>query len=154
MPDDYGVGETSGLLRDIGRAVGMSYSCGGSGAKTENTASALVGTFGFNAGLSFRDYNTSTTMAEHSAGRPVIHDGYTGRSCFLFWCWASGDGHAWVSDGYNSSTSTCGGGYTYLHMNWGWSGAYNGWFAPGNFNPGGSENFRYYDHIIVGIRPG
>jgi len=79
-------------------------------------------------------YDLNTVKNEHLAGRPVLHDGFTDQSCFLFWCWANGEGHAWVSDGYEHFT-TCSGSLDFLHMNWGWNGAYNGYYQ--NFNVDG-----------------
>ena len=47
MPDDRGTNETARLMRDIGQAVGMNYSCGLSGADSEDAASAFRNTFGY-----------------------------------------------------------------------------------------------------------
>ena len=72
-------------------------------------------------------YSDSAWIAlmEHETdmGRPVLYEGND----------ASQGGHAWVCDGYNTNDQ--------LHMNWGWSGYSDGYFAitnlttPGNFNP-------------------
>jgi hypothetical protein len=67
-------------------------------------------------------------------GQPVQ---YSGNST------ASG-GHTWVCDGYQ--------GTDYFHMNWGWSGAYNGYFTLTSLNPGG-ENFNSNQQACVHIKP-
>ena len=53
-------------------------------------------------------------------------------------------GHAFVCDGYN--------GANYYHYNWGWGGAYDGWFYSDNLTPGGSQ-FSYAQEIIKDIYP-
>ncbi|MDB5283809.1 MAG: Peptidase family protein [Bacteroidota bacterium] len=53
-------------------------------------------------------------------------------------------GHTWVCDGYDNNNL--------LHMNWGWGGASNGYFAPGNLNAGG-YNFSQNDAALIGIQP-
>ncbi|MCD6012933.1 MAG: Peptidase family protein [Flavipsychrobacter sp.] len=79
--------------------------------------------------------------AELNAGRPVI---YTGRS-------TAAGGHAWVCDGFNSSD--------YMHFNFGWGGASDGYYSINNINPpslgigGGGGNFNNMQTIIMGIQP-
>lgn len=60
-----------------------------------------------------------------------------------------GAGHAWVGDGY-SRGKVCPSGdyYTSIHMNWGWNGTYNGYYAFNNFNPGDSEYNRNSEVVI------
>jgi len=53
-------------------------------------------------------------------------------------------GHAFVCDGYN--------GANYYHYNWGWGGAYDGWFYSDNLTPAGSQ-FSYAQEIIKDIYP-
>jgi hypothetical protein len=57
-----------------------------------------------------------TALIEHEMdmGRPVLYEGND----------ATQGGHAWVCDGYDANNK--------LHMNWGWSGADNGYFAVNN----------------------
>ncbi len=90
------------------------------------------------------DYDDSAwhamLRAELDAGRPVY---YTGRG---------GGGHAFVCDGYNSAGL--------FHMNWGWGGYCDGYYAIGALNPssggtGGSTSSTYNldNRVIVGIEP-
>ena len=69
--------------------------------------------------------------------------------------------HIWVCDGYdiheyseyNCDTHSCEGfAYGWYHMNWGWDSYYDGWYALGNFNPGGSNNFGNSMKLISGFR--
>lgn len=39
-----------------------------------------------------------------------------------------------------------------IHMNWGWGGQYDGYYAFNNFNPG-SNTFNYKTAMITNIRP-
>ncbi|HWB63078.1 MAG TPA: C10 family peptidase [Chitinophagales bacterium] len=55
-----------------------------------------------------------------------------------------GGGHTWVCDGYNSSNQ--------LHMNWGWSGSDNGYFAVTNLNAS-PYNFTDNEAALIGIEP-
>ena len=52
-------------------------------------------------------------------GWPIIYRGYQEND---------GPGHAWNIDGYNDD---------YFHLNWGWSGSYNGNYLINNLSPGG-----------------
>ncbi len=56
----------------------------------------------------------------------------------------SGGGHSWVCDGYMATN--------YYHMNWGWSGSYNGYFYLNNLNPGG-YTFNSNQEAVVHIAP-
>lgn len=56
----------------------------------------------------------------------------------------SGSIHFWVCDGYGLAPDL-------YHMNWGWGGLYNGWYALNNLNPG-SLTFSNTG-AVVGIKP-
>jgi len=87
---------------------------------------------------------TGLLMNELDAGRPILYSGD-----------GSGGGHAWVCDGYSSSSM--------FHMNWGWSGnGPDGYYAVGtvdDLNPpslgagGGAGAFNSNQGIIIGIQP-
>ena len=53
-------------------------------------------------------------------------------------------GHTWVCDGYDNTDL--------LHMNWGWGGSYDGYYAPSNLNAGGYD-FSEDDGALIGIEP-
>ena len=54
-------------------------------------------------------------------------------------------GHAWVCDGYDANNM--------LHMNWGWSGSDNGYFAINNLTTTGNFNPILEDAALIGIMP-
>ena len=66
--------------------------------------------------------------------RPVLHTG-SGTS----------GGHCFVVDGYIPGSR--------LHINWGWGGYYNGYYAFDNLAPNSSETFNSNMTLIVGITP-
>ena len=78
-----------------------------------------------------------TALIEHemNVGRPVIYEGDD----------ASQGGHAWVCDGYDANNN--------LHMNWGWSGFDNGYFAINNLTTSGNFNPVQDDDALIGIMP-
>lgn len=65
-----------------------------------------------------------------------------------------------VTDGY-IITFTCTDPYnnqdsyymSYLHMNWGWGGAYNGFYLVSVWNPDGGGNFNTDRKMIYNITP-
>ena len=152
MPNNSGSPETSRLMRDIGKAVKMSYGCDWSEAYTSDARNALVNKYGYSGSASYVTYNTSILVTQLNAGWPVILRGEgTG-------------GHAWVCDGYRRNIATWIHNpdtyyeyetYTisplYLWMNWGF-GPYgsNGWFLYNDFTPG-SDNFNTDRKMIVNI---
>ena len=72
--------------------------------------------------------------AEINAGRVIQYEGDD----------PTAGGHTWVCDGYQTTGL--------LHMNWGWGGSANGYFAVGNLNAGG-YNFSQNDGALIGIEP-
>ncbi|MEI6062756.1 MAG: C10 family peptidase, partial [Bacteroidota bacterium] len=77
---------------------------------------------------------TNLLKSELDASRPMYYSG-SGPS----------GGHAWVCDGYNSANK--------FHMNWGWSGVSNGYYAIGALNTG-NGTFNSTNAIVYGIKPG
>lgn len=131
------------IMRQAGIAVDMQYGIDGSGAHSEDVAFALVKYFNYDpATISFEQKNNYTATAwsdllkaDLNAGRPMYYSGDDGAS-----------GHAWVCDGYRTSDNK-------FHMNWGWSGSSNGYFAIGSLNAGGympNQN----NAVVRGIKPG
>ncbi len=159
--------ETARLMRDAGSSVDMDYGCDGSSAKTSKAATALVNNFGYTS-AQFSDYNHNTVVSEIKANRPVILSGGKNSGWWIFGIYT--DGHAWVCDGLMEVKHyKCAKLYTpmspnpilmkqqtssslFLHMNWGWSGAFDGYFAYNNFNPS-SYTFNYTPRMITNIKP-
>ena len=69
-------------------------------------------------------------------GRPVMVAGWT----------SSGGGHTFVIDGYDTNTGL-------YHVNWGWGGSYDGWFAMSALEPKTSVAYNSNKVAIIGIQP-
>jgi hypothetical protein len=152
MPNQYGNSEVQRLMRDAGVSVATNYGCNGSGAMASNLPGAFVGTFGFNSATrnSYGSGSYQTIIQNINSGRPVVLDACSVRKPWIFGLFYTvHDCHAWVCDGYASVKNNC---YfnLKLHMNWGWDGYYDGWYAYNNWNPG-NINFQYARDITHNI---
>ena len=144
------------LMYDCGVAVNMGYGVNGSGAQTvagSNSAKSAFGKyFKYNTSkiINYNQQNGNYTNTqwlslienELNLSRPILYSGFD----------PSGGGHAWVCDGYDMNDK--------LHMNWGWSGQDNQYYAVGVLNPsslgaggGSGGGFNANDEIILGIEP-
>jgi len=57
-----------------------------------------------------------------------------------------GGAHAFIIDGYDNSTDM-------FHINWGWGGSYDGFFALTAFNPTGSNQYNDDQGMVINIMP-
>lgn len=146
------------LMYHCGVSVDMNFdigSRGGSGAYvitaqspvTHCTEYAMEKYFGYKTslkGVERKNYTTTTWLnalkAELNAGRPIVYAGFGG-----------GGGHCFVNDGYDNND--------FLHFNWGWGGAYDGYFSVNALNPGGvgigggTGGFNSGHQAVIGIEP-
>ncbi|QNF31577.1 thiol protease/hemagglutinin PrtT [Adhaeribacter swui] len=144
------------LMKDVGVSVEMSYGVaadGGSSAYVISAASqgehcseyALKTYFGYKdvRGVQRDDYTDADWInllkTELSNGQPILYAGFGG-----------GGGHAFVCDGYDQNNL--------FHMNWGWSGYYDGFFAISALNPdgqgtgGGTGSYNSNQQALIGIK--
>ncbi len=145
--------EIAKLMYDCGVSVDMDYTTGESGAWVITgdypvcSQVSFVKYFGYNPatikGLYQSQYSntiwTNLIINEIINNRPVQYVGWDSISI------NNAAGHTWVCDGYNSSTSQ-------FHMNWGWGGSNNGWFALNALNAGGYK-FNWWNEALIGIEP-
>ena len=143
------------LMYHCGVAVNMSYGASGSGAQMSGTnypsaQKAYTTYFRYNT-TKLKAYSQSNfttpqwiTMIENELNlrRPIQYDGFD----------PSNEGHSWVCDGYDTNDN--------LHMNWGWGGQDDIYFAVGALNPsslgaggGSGGGFNSGDGILIGIEP-
>jgi len=144
------------LMYHVGVAIEMDYGIHASGAYVHNygypnmacSENALRNYFHYKSSLysMFKDYTSnsdwvSTLTSELDDGRPVLETGY-----------GDGGGHAFVCDGYDANGL--------FHINWGWGGYMDGYFAHNNLNPGaggtgGNNGYTFNEGkgILVGIEP-
>jgi hypothetical protein len=137
------------LMLHCGISVKMDYDAS-SGAFGEDIAPAFANYFNYDKGIAhyYHKYYSDSTWNgiirnELYNSRPVLYCGVT----------SSNEGHAFVCDG-------CDAGDGYFHINWGWSGYYNGNFLLNALDPEGQgtggaasgNGFDYYQEIVVGIQ--
>ena len=133
------------LLFHLGVSVEMQYGPSGSGAWVgeyePSLTSALKNYFKYSSETTFLSKDNyddifwlDMVKTELDQGRPLIYKGYTEDL---------GAGHAFVINGYDED---------YFHLNWGWSGSYNGWYLISNLSPGG-YNFSTWQGAIINLYP-
>ena len=146
------------LMQYCGWSLRMLYGTTWSGSTAISVADALINYFGYSKVVedkvestvqyvtrNFYSYANWTDLIYHelSQGRPVIYGGQSETG-----------GHCFVCDGYKFEEST-----DLFHINWGWSGRYDGYFVLSVLNykdEGGSsvtENaFNTGQEAIIGIQ--
>lgn len=126
------------LMRYCGQGCHMMYGVDGSGSYMASQRGALI-KFGFfsNIGSVNRDRYSSSSWTsmicnELNAGRPIL---YTAQ--------ANGGGHAFVIDGWYNGM---------FHINWGWAGTGNGYFALDAFDVR-NYAFNQSQAMLTNVRP-
>ena len=136
---------TRKILYHVGVSCEMNYGPYGSGAWVgeyePSLTTALKDYFKYNEETTFLSKDNyddvfwlEAVKTELDEGRPLIYKGYTQDLSA---------GHAFVVDGYDEDL---------FHLNWGWSGSYNGWFAISNLSPGG-YNFSTWQGAVFNLYP-
>lgn len=140
------------LMLACGASLNMNYGVDGSGSYIEHAMRALKNNFGYTSKIEYydstNDYDPQglieddwapTIRKQHRLGFPVL---YSGKA-------ASGvSGHAFVIDGYKVID-----GLYYYHVNWGWSGMWNGYFLIMNLKPGNENYAGYGCNMVINIYP-
>ena len=122
------------LMYHVGVAADMDYAPDGSGAISSAALAAITEYFGYNKSIHVlpKDF-----MKEETVLQTVASDLQEGRPVYISGSTVNQEGHAFVCDGMQSDG--------YLHINWGWNGSGNGYFAlsaldPENQGTGGSAS--------------
>jgi hypothetical protein len=144
------------LMFQLGVSVDMSYGVGSQGGSAAYVVSsqspiqncaeyALKTYFGYTncQGVVREGYSDNQWIAllkgELDNSRPILYAGF-----------GSGGGHCFVCDGYDQNNM--------FHFNWGWSGAYDGYFEINSLNPGGvgtgggTGGFNSGHQAVIGIQ--
>lgn len=152
------------LMKICGVTLKMDYSPDGSGAATAIVDWALINYFGYSAETtqhldrdSYSNENWEKIIYhEISNGRPVIYAGQAYKIVNSTPAPNQRAGHAFVCDGYKYEN-----GKSYFHINWGWAGTSDDYFALSALEPadqgyGGVGNdytgFNYLQLAVVGIQ--
>lgn len=131
------------LIYHAGISVDMYYGYSASGASIGDVKSALTNYFRYNSRTLLIEADNYTQdewllrlKQEIDEGRPLLYAGTSEKTQ---------TGHAFVVDGYQGDL---------LHINWGWNGFYNGFFALGYLTPGdGMGGYNSEQVAIVNIKP-
>ena len=141
------------LMYHCGVACEMGYDIsanGGSGANTSRMAAALVTYFGYDAGIQAlpKDY-----MDQEEMLRQMASDLTQGHTILMSGRTKNDEGHAFVCDGIRSDG--------YLHINWGWGGSCDGYYALSALDPaeqgigGASSGYAFTENVtaFTNIKP-
>ena len=145
MNDNQPTDASRKLLFHVGVSCEMNYSPNGSGAWVgvyePSVLTGLKTYFKYDSNATFISKDDFTEQEwvdivkiELDQARPLIYKGYTSDLSA---------GHAFVIDGYSDD---------YFHLNWGWSGSYNGNYLINNLSPGG-YNFSTWAGAIIQLYP-
>lgn len=138
------------LCRYVGQSIEMDYGTNSSEAWGSDIAPAYREYFGidnhvrsiYRSDNNYKEWEEAI-YNEIASGRPVI-------LCGVYYSSGWG-GHGFICDGYRSSDG-------YYHINWGWNGSSDGYFALTALNSSGSTgtgsgSYNVYLTAIVGIQP-
>jgi hypothetical protein len=124
--------EISKIAYHVGVSIKMGYNPTGSGAFTEDAAKRLYENFFYDQSITkyVRDSYPGEHVSEYIAvlkeeidrHRPILYSGHAPDGT---------NGHAFVLDDYDDNDR--------FHINWGWGGSSNAYFAMDNFTVGGSS---------------
>ena len=129
------IARVSKLLYHVGVAVEMNYSCEGSGALSVNARDALRKYFDYESSAEYvcRDFDTAqwfTILSDEITSKQPVYYGKAG--------------HAFVLDGVDDTRVD----QLYVHLNYGWGGASDGWYDIGFF-----RNTTLEYEVVLGITP-
>lgn len=134
------------LMSHAAASVMTDFGMSGSSAFEVRVPSALIDFFGYDAGVSYKKGSEmerrewdALIMSEIDENRPVL---YCGQDVSA--------GHAFVCDGYETDGTTA-----YFHINWGWGGLADGYFASDNLSPQASRKYDFSSltTIVYNIKP-
>ena len=138
------------LMYHLGVASNMWYGSSASGAAMGTAAQAMVRHFDYDAAIRvlMKDY-----MDEEVVMDAIVADLQGSRPVFIEALTKKDEGHAFVCDGIQADG--------YIHINWGWGGYGNGYFALSAMNPtnqgigGASDDGAFTEQVTLytGIQP-
>lgn len=147
--DQDNADEVAQLMVDVGKAINSSYALSGTGSNNVEAIDALVNVFDYSSEARIYrrlEHSDETWMnvlrSNLEARQPMVYTGFG---------FTTGAGHAFVCDGIDENN--------YLHINWGWNGAYDGFFDMAYMKPdgigtgGGAGEYSVGQAIIANIHP-
>lgn len=130
------------LCYDAGVSVNMDYSEAESGAYMSDAATQLINTFHYSNSIlaNNSDYTDITSSLHH-----ILNPNLDAKLPVLLGISGNDGGHAIVCDGYGYNSATL-----YHHLNMGWSGSDDAWYALPNIDPSWIS-FNVVDECIYNI---
>jgi len=138
------------LVYELGRHASSTYTKQSSKKNNASTTTTRAGmikalrAMGYKTPDSFSSYSFSAVKASIKNGRPVIAEGWTDQSKFLWVTWESGEGHAWLIDGVRKmfyreilvdGARWIWDNWDFVYCNTGWGATRdNAWYASGIFD--------------------
>jgi hypothetical protein len=162
MPNASGSSpERSAFIHNVFFSLSPNYSQGCTATGTSiwmgSVPGAIKNSFGFSSAELSSIASSTYIIADNTAGRVTILSGFTGQTTiFDIPIGGGGTGHAWVCDGVRGYFGECYQGSIEYHMNWGWGGSNNGWFAQNSWDPSPgtpADNYQYYQAVVWNIHP-
>ena len=136
------INQVAKLLWHCGVSINSQYGVNGTNAYPSDVPNALKTYYKYNSGTNGKSKSSYSTdqwvsMLKESLNnaRPLHYSGWNSNG---------GNGHSFICDGYESNN--------YFHFNWGWNGAYNGYFAL-NAMIAGNYNFSYNNYTVFDAYP-
>lgn len=123
------------LMLACGIGVNMGYEGDGSGSDIVFAKRFLVDNMGYNPEMALQ-YKNNYTPDEWNN---LLHNELVNNRPVI----CQGGGHAYLCDGYD--------GEGYFHFNWGWNGAYDGYFLLSLLNPTETDNFQKNMYVLTGV---
>jgi len=144
MPYTSSTRDVALLCSQVGVALDMDYDISGSGAYTFDLTYILPNYFKYDTTIRYysRSYIENlngaqawidTLKRQIDLNQPIVYAGY-----------GSSGGHAFVCDGYDDDNN--------FHFNWGWGGAYDGFYSLSSLDPGSSD-FTKGQSAVINIKP-
>lgn len=140
--DDVQASAVAKLMHYVGRAEKMDYTPTGSGASGYDIVRAAK-EFGYDENVAYiqkTDYSEdewcSMMLTELVLSRPIVYIGFDE---------SSGIGHAFLVDGYDAENDL-------YHINFGWGGYCDSYYALNDFS-GGGKTYNMYQGMVYGIQP-
>lgn len=138
------------LMYHVGVASNMYFGPSGSGAVSITAMEGLIRYFNYDPAIEtyLKDYVGTTDLLSKIADELL-----EGRAIYMSGATVNNEGHAFVCDGINETG--------FLHINWGWDGSYDGYYALFALNPaehgtgGSTSNLAFTEGVDVwlGIQP-
>lgn len=116
-----GINSIAELMSDIGKSVEMKYGIDESSTNSEQVRYALVEDFNFSNSLNqlFLKYLDFEMLLPSACIQIIKNQIDKSQPCLFSGTTPDGKGHMFVCDGYDGDL---------IHINWGWDGAFNGYY--------------------------